>query len=403
MKLRIAIILILLGIFVSTVQAQTNCCTIKPGPPQTTGGLQTVPPSGSRPGGTFYPTLTETIVISCIDSSTSKPCNSQSTPNNVVTATGTYGFAFGLFIACNPTFAPTTTQSSSMGTNPSFKNVGTSYGSVDSSGNCVPNPIKPFQNSTCTTVACTPPPPPPPPPPCHHILTCTDGYVWDNIVCDCVPGGSPIILDINGKGFVLTNAANGVQFDISGTGHPLQMGWTASGADNAFLALPGADGLVHNGKQLFGNFTPQPASDNPNGFIALAVYDDPKNGGNGDGIIDSRDAIFASLRLWIDANHDGISQPDELHTLPSVGVNSISLKYKASEKTDQYGNVFRYRARVNGNESQDVGQTAYDVFFVALGQPTSKNIPRSLIPADAQKCAVPVPTKGGMLSSTGSR
>jgi len=175
------------------------------------------------------------------------------------------------------------------------------------------------------------------------------------------------------------------------------MAWTASGANNAFLALPGADGLVHNGKQLFGNFTSQPASDNPNGFIALAVYDE-----NGDGIIDSRDAIFASLRLWIDANHDGISQPDELHTLLSLGVNSISLKYKLSEKTDQYGNVFRYRARVNGNESQDVGQTAYDVFFVTLSQPTSKHIPLSLIPADTQKCAVPVPTKGGMLSSTGS-
>jgi hypothetical protein len=110
-------------------------------------------------------------------------------------------------------------------------------------------------------------------------------------------GGSPIILDLDGKGFDLTSAKNGVKFDISGTGAPVQMGWIAQGADNAFLALPGADGLVHNGMQLFGDFTPQPASDHPNGFAALAVYDDPKNGGNGDGVIDSRDAIFASLRL----------------------------------------------------------------------------------------------------------
>ena len=152
-------------------------------------------------------------------------------------------------------------------------------------------------------------------------------------------------------------------FDISGTG-PVQIGWTASGADNAFLALPGADGLVHNGQQLFGNSTPQPPSDTPNGFAALAVYDMPANGGNGDGVIDSRDAIFSSLRLWVDANHDGISQPDELHTLPSLGINSISINYKRDAKSDQYGNVFRYRAQVNPGDPTNAGKTAYDVYFV---------------------------------------
>lgn len=84
---------------------------------------------------------------------------------------------------------------------------------------------------------------------------------------------------LSGNGFHLTSAAGGVLFDISGTGHPVQMGWTAAASDNAFLALPGADGLVHNGGQLFGNFTPQPPSANPNGFAALAVYDDPKTEG----------------------------------------------------------------------------------------------------------------------------
>ncbi len=228
----------------------------------------------------------------------------------------------------------------------------------------------------------------------------------------CTPGGSddttkggscgsPIILDIDGKGFNLTSAAGGVTFDIFGTGTPAQMGWTAPGAGNAFLALPGADGLVHNGKQLFGNFTPQPPSATPNGFAALAVYDLPANGGNGDGIIDSRDAIFSSLRLWIDANHDGISQPEELHTLLSLGVNSISLTYRLDQRTDRYGNVFRYRAQVNPGDATNTGRMAYDIFFVTLPQPTTKNIPPSLIPVDGHKCPIPVPTKGGMLSSTG--
>ncbi len=219
--------------------------------------------------------------------------------------------------------------------------------------------------SVATDYNCSPPPPPPPPTGCSRIETCTEGYAWNTTDCACEPA-SPIILDISGRGFDLTSAANGVKFDISGANTPLQMGWTASGADNAFLALPGADGLVHNGKQLFGNFTPQPTSNDPNGFRALAVYDDPKNGGNGDGIIDSRDAIFSWLRLWIDANHDGISQPEELHTLPSLGVNSISLDYHLSKRTDQFGNSFRYKSKVNPDDPDQahVGRTAYDVFLL---------------------------------------
>ena len=184
----------------------------------------------------------------------------------------------------------------------------------------------------------------------------------------CIPcGGSPIILDIDGKGFRLTSATNGVTFDIMGTGKPVQIAWTASDSHNAFLALPQVDGFVHSGRDLFGNFTPQPPSNQPNGFTALAVYDNPSNGGNADGVIDVKDAIFSSLRLWIDANHDGISQADELYTLQSLNVNSISLDYKLSRKTEQYGNVFRFRAEVNSDDpDSDLGRKAYDVFFVTL-------------------------------------
>jgi len=156
---------------------------------------------------------------------------------------------------------------------------------------------------------------------------------------------------------------------------PLQIGWTAPGANNAFLCLPDVNGKCDSGRQLFGNFTPQPASATPNGFTALAVYDDPKNGGNGDGVIDARDAIFNSLRLWIDSNHDGVTQPNELYTLPSLGVNSISLNYKLDQRTDQYGNVFRYRAQVNPGGAPGTGRMAYDVFFAMLLGSNSAKLP----------------------------
>ena len=259
----------------------------------------------------------------------------------------------------------------------------------------------------CGWYSCPPPPVGSSCPPVGSPPYCGDGgAAWDTNTCSWTcpsNGGSPILIDVSGKGFTLTSAQNGVTFDLAGTGNPIQIAWTAPNADNAFLALPEADALVHNGKQLFGNFTPQPSSSTPNGFAALAVYDDPKNGGNGDGVIDSRDAVFASLRLWIDTNHDGISQPEELHTLPSLGVTSISLNYKAAQRTDQYGNVFRYRAQVDSGDPTNTGRMAYDVFFVT-SSPTSKNtprslIPRSLIPADGHKCSVPIPIRGGILST----
>jgi hypothetical protein len=71
---------------------------------------------------------------------------------------------------------------------------------------------------------------------------------------------SPIIIDTDGNGFHLTSAENGVRFDIMG--QPIQVAWTAPGSTSAFLALP-HDGVIDSGKDLFGNFTPQPSSDRP--------------------------------------------------------------------------------------------------------------------------------------------
>ena len=231
------------------------------------------------------------------------------------------------------------------------------------------------------------------PPP---ALTCTAGQT---VLCTCSGTwqcinnpGTPIIIDTTGKGFHLTSAQNGVMFDLKGDGIPEQIAWTDSSSGNAFLALDrDGDGKITSGKELFGNYTQQPFSPNPNGFLALAEFDKPQNGGNGDGIIDSRDAVYSKLLLWIDVNHDGISQPDELHALPELGIYSISLDYKIFRRIDQFGNQFRYRAAINsqtGDKKSKAGSWAFDVFLVSLDK---HGIEHSAIPAKSQSPFVGLP------------
>ena len=97
----------------------------------------------------------------------------------------------------------------------------------------------------------------------------------------------------------------------------------------------------------------------------MAEYDKPAQGGNGDGRIDSRDAIYARLRLGQDRNHNGLAEPAELHTLAALGVAALELEYRESRRRDRWGNEFRYRAKVYGTNGQQLGRWAYDVFLLA--------------------------------------
>ena len=125
------------------------------------------------------------------------------------------------------------------------------------------------------------------------------GGNWYESICACL---SPIVIDVAGNGFNLTSASSGVLFDAARIGFREQISWTAPDSDDAWLTLDrNENGLIDDGKELFGSVTPQAATspgEGKNGFRALAMYDKAKLGGNADGLIDRRDRVFYDLLLW---------------------------------------------------------------------------------------------------------
>lgn len=221
-----------------------------------------------------------------------------------------------------------------------------------------------------------------------EALTCIDGtrslgYGQCNCpqenTCD-TSIGSPIILALAGDRLQLSSPAAGVRFDLDADGEAERTAWTVGGAGDAFLFLDrNGNQAVDDGSELFGEFTPQPPTDGlpRNGFAALALFDRPANGGNGDGFLSAADRIFAHLGLWLDDDHDGISQPEELYGLGELGADALDLHWRELGRVDRYGNRIRLAAEVlrDVQGTWRVMARAYDV-WLAFFEETSDSAPR---------------------------
>jgi hypothetical protein len=173
---------------------------------------------------------------------------------------------------------------------------------------------------------------------------------------------SPLVLGLDGGGFRFTDVAGGIEFDLDADGVPEHTAWLSPESLDGFLALDrNSDGEITDGTELFGDSTPQPPSETPNGFLALAVFDQLLEGGNGNGRIDPRDVVFDFLVVWRDEDHDGMSSSHELYPLADLGVEEIDLSYIEARRRDRYRNQLRYKshARLTDRTVQVV-----DVFFL---------------------------------------
>jgi len=187
-------------------------------------------------------------------------------------------------------------------------------------------------------------------------------------ICNAWGSCTPIVIDLGNNGINLGQAGVGVFFDVNADGVRDHVQWVQRGGDEGFLAIDrSGNGLIDDGAELFGVGTPLmlEGRNAPNGFVGLAQYDSRQLGGNDDGLITEADAIWPQLRIWLDANADGVSTADEIRTLKSFGLRALETIPKMRKYIDAAGNVIPYWAWAM-QQRQPGRALMVDVFFVVL-------------------------------------
>ncbi|HEV7768654.1 MAG TPA: hypothetical protein VGQ76_26895 [Thermoanaerobaculia bacterium] len=182
-----------------------------------------------------------------------------------------------------------------------------------------------------------------------------------------------MLIDLDGGGISTSGIDSPVEFfDSNGDGVRESSSWTGHHTGDAFLWMDlNGDDAVTPG-ELFGSGMPLPNGTNAtNGFSALAIYDLPQYGGDGNGVINRDDEVWRSLRLWVDRNHDGGSKRKEISRPRKAGIIEFGLDRIFKNTFDGRGNSVmlagNYKMKIKIQGVPFVGERAMvDIAFIPI-------------------------------------
>ena len=167
---------------------------------------------------------------------------------------------------------------------------------------------------------------------------------------------SPLIVDLDGDGVETVSTNNGIHFDHDGNGFAENTGWV--GKDDGLLVRDiNGNGQIDDGTELFGNNSVlsngQKAA---NGFEALKDLDS-----NNDGVFNSSDTAWNEVKVWKDANGNGVVDKGELLTMEQANISGINLDYQTGSNEDLSGNAHKQTSTIT--KTDGTTSTITDVWF----------------------------------------
>ena len=169
---------------------------------------------------------------------------------------------------------------------------------------------------------------------------------------------SPLVVDLDGDGVETFGVSEGVYFDHDGNGFAEKSGWV--GKDDGILVRDiNNNGTIDNGTELFGNNSVLSSGENAlNGFEALKELDSNK-----DGVFNSSDEAWNTVKVWKDSNQNGIVDNSELLSLEQANIAGINLNYNEQELVDGNGNTHAQTGTIIKTDGSS--GTITDVWFDA--------------------------------------